>query len=582
VAQSESDFIREALERFKDAQDAEIDIRKEALISDKFVDGDQWPEDIKNFRRSKRRPYLTVNKMRPFVMNIVGDIRQNMPAINVRPVDSQADLEGAKVRKEIIRNIEQNSDAQTVYANGLEQALGGGYGFWRIRTRFTDDDIFEQEIVIEEVKNRFTVFFDQNARKNTYEDAKYVFLASYLPLEEFKRKFPGKDTVGIDPVTEGEFYEGWFEKDRVRVAEYMWKEPTKKTIASFVNPDTGQQMVVDIDKVPEGAEIVRQREVETHKVMWVKMSGTQVLEEKREMPTKFLPVIPVIGNDILIEGKKKYRSLIYDAIDSQRMYNYHYTASIERLGLTAKSPYLLTKQQINGLEKYWNEANTSNRPYLLYNPDTQAGAANPPRREAPPTASSGDMTQLITANNDMRETVGMHQANLGQPSNERSGRAIIARQRQGENNVYKFIDNFLKSVIYTGKILLDMIPKVYDTERIIRITGDRLVPINFVDIDPTTLEPILVNDMAEGKYDYIPEAGVHYLTKRQETLASMLDFLQFVPFAAPIIAPRLAEVGDWPNSQEIAQELRQAIQGNQQQQQQQQGGAVTPPQQASV
>jgi hypothetical protein len=440
VAQSESDFIKEALERFKDAQDAEIDIRKEALISDKFVDGDQWPEDIKNFRRSKHRPYLTVNKMRPFVMNIVGDIRQNMPAINVRPVDSISDVAGAEVRKEIIRNIEQNSDAQTVYANGLEQALGGGYGYWRIRTKFTDDDIFEQEIIIEEVKNRFTVFFDQNARKNTYEDAKYVFLASYLPLEEFKRKFPGKDTIGIDPVTEGEFYEGWFEKDRVRVAEYMWKEPVKKMIASVINPQTGQSMVIDSDKVPEGTEILRQREVETHKVMWVKMSGTQILEAKREMPTKFLPVIPVIGNDVLIEGKKKYRSLIYDAIDSQRMYNYHYTASIERLGLTAKSPYLLTKQQINGLEKYWNEANTSNRPYLLYNPDSQAGS-NPPKREQPPSASGGDMTQLITANNDMRETVGMHQANLGQPSNERSGRAIIARQRQGENNVYKFIDN---------------------------------------------------------------------------------------------------------------------------------------------
>jgi hypothetical protein len=573
---NDSDFIKQAIDRFNRSVDAEVFLREEALISQKFADGDQWPSDIKQFREENNLPCLTINLLNTFIKGIVGDVRQNMPSIKVRPVDNKADPAGALVRQELIRHIENNNNAKAIYANVFEQALDGCYGYLRIRTAFTEADSFDQDIVMEAINNKFRVYFDQSAQLNTYEDAKFAFITATMSVKEFRELYPKKSEEPFAHETIGEAYEGWFEDDKMRLAEYYWKEPVKNKEIALVRSAEGEEMVIDTEKgIPQGFTVIRTRKIDTHKVMWAKISGAEVIEGPVEIPSRFIPIVPFIGDEKNIEGLRKIHSLIYHAIDSQRMYNYNYTKEMERLGLAVKAKYLATKEQINGHD--WNSAHTSNRPVQTY---THVPGQPKPEPIAPAVSSPGLLTQMSVAKQDIKETTGIFESNMGKAApGERSG--VLARERriQGESNTFKFIDNFLNGIVHTGKVLLDMMPRVFDTERIIRVTGeesDQIIQINKTIIDPQSGEEIKINDLSSGKYDYIPEAGAYYLTKRQETVDSLQRTLQFAPDLASIIIPMIAEKSDWPGAKELGVKIEQLMQAQQQAQQTQQ------PPQASV
>jgi hypothetical protein len=562
------DIHAQAMTDFDTSLNAENENRRDTLESVRFVDGEQWPLYIKEEREMEDRPCLTINKLRKFVKQMIGDIRQNKMEGKVRPVDNGADVLGAEVRNDLIRHIEEQSNSSTVYDTAAEQALDGGYGFWRIITKYPEDG-FDQEIRLKAVPNRFSVYLDQTAQEYTYEDGRFAFVTDWITHKEFEEKYPDADPVDFEPtgsVGDQFDYWEWIDEDRVRLAEYFWKEKKEVEIAQIV---TGEIVELKEGLTKEeleqaGYEVVRTRKVKTHKVMWCKLSGAGIIEGPKEIPSKYIPIVPVLGNEVNIEGRRRFRSLIYDAMDPMRMYNYWRSHATETIALAPKVPFLITQDQVKGNEDMWEQANVKNFPYLVYN---NVPGQQKPSRERQVEIPTGVVNEANIASADIKDSIGMYESSLGQQGNERSGRAILARQREADATTYTFVDNINKSIVFSTKILLDMIPRVYDTERIMRLTGegevDRVVEINMTGMDISSGEPVIINDLSSGKYDYVPVAGPDYQTKRQEIAASMLDFLQFVPQAAPLIAPELANVMDWPGAQKIAQGLAAMAGGEQ-------------------
>lgn len=569
----------------------------ESLECVKFVDGEQWPESVRKEREDDGRPCLVINKMRKFVKRQVGQLKQNRPSMDVKPIDDFADVEGAEVRKDLLRSIEQGSNSDGAYDNGMEGAIDGGFGFCRIIAEYPEDS-FNQEIKIKSVPNRFTILLDMTADEYTFEDGKAAFISETISKKEFEEAYPNAEAVDWAQFQgQGGAYEGWYLENKVRIAEYFYKDPYTRHLAltadgmtieipeGMTKEQVSEQIVqVKLEELtPEAAEagieltlemvaeqygIVKDRKQKAHKVMWCKISGNEILEGPKEIPSDYIPIVPFLGHEVNIEGKRKFRGLIYDAMDSARMYNYWRTHATEIIALAPKAPYKITPEQIAGWENMWANANKKNLPYLVYNdvPNQQA-----PTRERQVEIPTAVVNEAAIAENDIKDTQGTYEASLGEGGNERSGRAIMARQKETEATTFTFPDNFLKSIEFASKICLNMIPRVMDNERIVRLRGDEgkeiEVKINTVIKDPDTLEEIVINDLSIGKYDMIPSAGASYETKRQMMAASMLDFVQFVPEAGDVIGPRLAEVMDWPNAKEIAEELRAKFAWLQQQEQ---------------
>jgi hypothetical protein len=583
VAKLEKDILIESRDRFQIVSSAETDNRDTALESLRFVRGEQWDEKDLQERKQSQRPAMVVNKTRNIVNRVVGDMIANLPAMNVIPVET-GDVQGAEIRQELIRHIERNSKASDIYTLAARQAVDGGYGYFRVLSKHVDDETYDQEIVLQGIRNRFTVYIDQGATEDTYEDARYAFIAEMITKDEFKRKYPGKSTVDFMGNTgnRGEQFELWFEPDKVRIAEYFWKEPVKKTIADITNGQ--ERKTVELtDEVTRtslgrsGWQVLRERTADSHRVMWAKVTAHEVLEGPIEFPSKFIPIIPVLGYEDNVEGKRRLVSLIQDSMDSQRMLNFFYTSEVEGVSQQTKAPWIGTPKMVQGNEAMWRDANRRPFSILIANPDPRVPGGMP-TRVAPPVSSSGHMNHIQLADADMKDTSGIQDASLGKSSNERSGRAILARQKGSDITTITFRDNLLKSVRYAGRIILDMLPRVYDNQRVIRLIGEdgniRELFINFTIQDPVTLEEIKVNDISEGKYDYIADAGAMFMTKRQEVSAMMMQSIQFAPQYAHIILPRIFKNMDIPEAQQIAQEM---VAFNQQQFGQVQSGGGSPP-----
>lgn len=550
-------FLALARKRFDTAQTAETDDRLEAVEDIRFTAGDQWPDKIKQERTADDRPCLTINKLRQLIRLIVGDQRQNRISIKTKPVDSMGDVALANVYDGIIRNIEYQSQGPIIYSKAFEQALTGGFpGYFRILTEYAEDSFF-QEIKIKHIPNNFSVYFDPSSTEIDYLDARFCFIEEVMSTEEFKDQYPDAYPSDFNSTTMGTTFEGWYEKEKVRVVEYYYRMPYTKKLALLADGRViDMQGMTEQDIAMSGLQVVSVRDSKCHKIMWCKMTATEILEGPSFVPGKYIPVVPVPGDEIIVDGKRVRQSLIRHAKDAQRMYNYWRTANTEFVALAPKSPYLLTVEMLQGHESMWNDANRSNRPYLLYN----ASGAGAPTRQAPPMASPGMFSEITAADQEIKDTTGLYEASLGQKSNEVSGKAIIARQRRGDIGTFIFIDNLSRAVAQAGRIIVDLIPKIYDTQRAVRMMGEdgktETVILNHRVQNPVTGEVHIFNDLSVGKFDLDIEVGPAYATQRIEAAESMANFIQYVPSIGPFIADLLAEAMDWPKSKEIAERLK--------------------------
>lgn len=543
-ADKEKQIVKECQERLQKAIDEDGENRQMALDDLKFiaVDGAQWPDDVKKMRTDEGRPCLTINKMPVFIDQVIGDQRMNRPMIKVIPVDSKGDKEIARILGGWIKHVQQISKSDVAVDHGFEHAVACGYGAMRVVTRFTSDSAFEQEAYIEKVDNALAVYWGKHIEYDC-SDAMYCIIISDVDNEEYKARYK-EDPIPFNK-GDSQYVEGWCTKDTMRVAEYFVKEPVKKTL--YLLEDNRV-----VDKLKDGETPVRERTVNSYKIMWYLVSGNKVLEYREWPGKKYIPVVPIWGKELNVGGKRYIRGLIRNAKDAQRMYNYWQSTDTETVTLQPKSPYVLTPTQIKGHEVMWNNAHKKNYPYLLANGDKDAPGW--PHREAPPQVSSAMVEKLKESDQEMRDTVGLQKAALGMQSNERSGAAIRERKKEGDIGTFAFVDNLSRSLEHVGRILVDIAPSVLDTERIVRLgleNGD----YEFSKVNVQAPDGSIINDLSIGTYDIVVTVGPSFTTQRTEAMESMKEFIQYYPQAAPIIGDLYAKAADWPGADELSQRL---------------------------
>ena len=563
----DADLLRIARERYQKAIDHDQDNRDAALEDLEFLAGDQWPDEIRRQRQEDSRPILTINRMPQFVRQVTGDIRQNRPAIKVRPGDDRADDDIAEIYAGTIRNIEYASDAMTAYQIASEGAAQCGIGHFRVVTAYPSDDTFEQDIRIEAIPDHFAVTWDPHAVKKNRSDARYCFVEESLDIETFKARYPKADTSGWDFQDQGRWGD-WLTHDTVRIAEYWTIEKAKRTLAFLGDGRTID--VTDLDsedgiyrdaETGEPLTVLREREVMRNQVEMRIINGSEVLEGPFEWPGKYIPVVPVLGEEIQIQRKTVRFGVIRHAKDAQRMYNFWRAAQTEKIALEPKVPWLVTVKQILGVEKIWKQANTRNLPYLPYVVDKDApGLA--PQRNAPQMGSAAMANEVLTAADDMKATTGIYDAGLGAQSNETSGVAIRARQQESDISTSAYSDNLSRAITQAGRILVDLIPKIYDTERVVRLLNEdettKAVRINQIVVDEAGMQH-KVNDLSLGKYDVYVMAGPSYTTKRDAAVDGMLELIKFAPEIGKLILDILVVNLDWPGAEEIAERIRKTL-----------------------
>jgi len=557
LAQQE-EFLKTMRGRFQAAYEFEQDNRDEMYDDVKFSYGGehQWDRETYQNRVKDDRPALTINRVKTPIRQVSNDIRLNKPSIKIAPCDDKSDKAIAKIYEGLIRNIEVNSMASVAYQTAADGAIRCGFGAFEIRNVYNNDDSFEQDLVIKRILNQFSVYFDPSAKEITREDANWAFITEQMTEEAFKRKYP-QAAVSSWEGNERE-YDLWF-NDQVRIGRYYVKEPITKELVQFSDGTVCEKTKEQIDSgMFESGElkIVNQRTVKTHKVMCYVVSGADILEKPYEVPGKYIPIIPVLGEETIIEGELKLSGIVRDAKDPQRLYNYWRTTAAETIALQPKAPWLVTAKMVEGVTGHWNQANKANLPYLLYKFDEQAGK---PVREPPPQPPAAMWQESAIASDDVKFTTGIFDSGLGQIGPEQSGKAILARQQKSDLGNFIYTDNLSIAIRHAGKVLIEMIPKIYDTQRVIRVLNpddtDEMVEINKA--IPGTDQKI--NDITIGKYDVTVSTGPSYQTKRQEAAASILAFMGAVPDKAPIMSDLAAKNMDWPGSDEVAKRIRKTI-----------------------
>jgi hypothetical protein len=561
---SKEELLKIARERFDLAEEASSESRKLYLEDTQFLAGDQWPDEIKRARQEDKRPTLTINRIPQFVRQITNDARQNRPSIKVYPVDDKADVDTAKILQGMVKHIEANSGADVAYDTGFDSAVKGGFGYWRVTTDYCDPTSFDQEVLIKRIRNPLSVYFDPHSSEPDGSDATYAFIVDDISHDQYKALYPeselanNKDWKSIEADIPG-----WMSEKTCRVAEYFYID-LKDIELVQVQSDQGQVIVVDKVQLPEGfdqSRILNTRKSKMPVVRWCKLNAVEVLDET-EWAGRWIPIIPTYGDEIDLNGVRILKGIVRDAKDSQRQYNYFVSSETEVIALTPRAPFIGYEGQFEGHEQAWTEANRKNIPFLEVKMTTLANGdtAPLPQRnvyEAPVRAIS--QARMMSAE-DLKATTGIYDAALGNRSNENSGIAIQRRTMQAQTANFHFVDNLTRSIRHTGRILVDLIPKIYDTPRVARIIGEegdqQIVKIN--EAFNKNGEKKLY-DLGAGKYDVICDVGPSFATKRQEAVQAMLDFTKALPQHAGLISDLLVKNMDWPGSKEIADRLKKTL-----------------------
>jgi hypothetical protein len=571
---ADDDLLKQGRDAFATAQDAETDNRKHYEDDVEFArGGEQWPADIAKRREIEFRPVLTINKLPAFIRQVVNDARQNKPSIKVHPADSGADPETAEVVNGLIRNIEYTSNADIAYDTAMECAVSGGFGYWRVGLDYAYEDSFDMDLSIQRIANPLSVYGDPHSTAADSSDWMDAFVVDLLSKSQFETEYgKGKTVTDWDDTTWGN--EGWRVDEDVTVAEWWHREQTEVKVSQFLNAVNGEAQTYKNSDI-EGSEDLqaaiatgllqfkRERLSKTYKVTQRIMSGAEILKTNDWLGC-YIPIVPCYGDEYYIKGKRHLRSLINPAKDAQRQFNYWRTTATELVALAPRVPFLGRKGTFDSDAEKWATANTQSHAYLEY--DTEP----PIRLPLDSGTAGGALQEALNASDDMKAVMGIYDASLGARSNETSGRAIMARQREGDVSTFHFTDNLNRAIRHTGRILIDLIPHVYSGERVIRVMGEDGTPENkqlgkeYPQTDPKTGQPLVkedgspmmaLHDLSVGKYDLTVTSGPSFTTRREEAAFQMTEMIRALPASAPILGKHLAKNLDWPGADEIAEEL---------------------------
>ncbi len=566
-------LLQETRDFIKHCIDNEEPQREQMMDDLRFCTLDQWPTEIRNEREGDLengpRPCLTIDKINQYIVQVVNDMRQGRPGINVRPQDDNADVQTAKVLKGLIRNIEDQSSADIAYSSAGESAAKIGLGYFRIATDYVSDDSFDQEIFIRPLPNTFAVYLGPHIMPDG-SDAKEGVIVEVMEIAKFKETYPGKKCTpdefsGLDAPIRAY----WRQDDVITVVEYFC---IKRFAQEILFLDDGTTITEEDYKAwpqmagPKPGVQDRRRSFK-EQLKWSKMTGVEILE-KRDLPGKYIPIVEVIGRESNIEGQRILWGLVRPAKDSLRMYNYWASTLTEKFGLAPKTPFVGAKGQFEGLEDKWKKANRTNFPYLEYNPiDVNGNALPRPERQGPTPMEAAYFQQMQVIEHDVQTSLGMFKAATGESESQQSGRAILALQKESDTGTYHFGANLGISIRHAGRIIVDMIPHYYDTKRVIRIIGDD-GEIQTAQLDPdqeTSYREVegvgSIYNPGVGKWDVSITTGPSYNTKRMEAQATFVEMAKGAadPASAAILRYLVMRNSDASGSDEASKLLKTVL-----------------------
>ncbi|MCP1679419.1 portal protein [Kerstersia gyiorum] len=557
-------ILSAARDRMALCADAESANRQNALDDLKFLAGEQWPQEAARQRAVEGRPCITINKLPSFLRQVTNDQRQNTPSIKIHPVDGNADVETAEVIQGMVRHIEYESNADVAYDTAVNSAAACGIGFFRLVTEYEAENSFNQVIRFRRERNALNVYLDPFSVQPDGSDARFAFITDSMPKDEFNRKYP-KATAGdgLSLAAIGDSANYWMPDGRIAVVEYYWIEDEEATLVMLSNGETAYRDELDAEALNEaGVVIVAERPSTRRRVRWAKITGCDVLAEA-DIPCRWIPVFPVTGEEIDVGGKVTRKGMVRDAKDPSQMYNYWVTSATEEVALRPKVPFIGAVGQFKS-DRRWLTANNRSYPFLEYDPVDVGGQLAPPPQRAPMADMPiGALQMLAHAADDIKATTGIHDASLGAGGNETSGRAIMARQREGDLSNFHFTDNLNRAVRHAGRCIIDMIPRIYDTPRVVRILGEdeKLghAEINQPVQDQSEGIERVLHDVTIGKYDVTVSAGPSYTTQRQEAIDGMSQLAQAYPPLMSAAGDLVVKNFDWPGAEEIAERIKRTI-----------------------
>ncbi|MGV0879450.1 portal protein [Martelella sp. FLE1502] len=589
---SDEDLIKEAKERFGRCEDWEATFRVRFVQDLKFANADpdngwQWDTEIAQNRSNDKKPCLTINKTRQHNLIIINDGKQNKPGVNIRPVGDGASYDAAQVFEGVIRHIEYQSNAEQAYDTASGFQVQGGIGYWRVVTDYVSDDSFDQEIYIRRIKDPLSVYLDPDISEVDGSDARFGFVFDDVPTDQFKAEYPDE----AEYVSRSSFgYDGtWAGKDTVRICEYYRREGLSDTLVAMTIPEgyegAGEQIIVRKSKMDDAQKVVydvlkqlgtvSERPIVTDEIMWYKIAGDRIVDS-RPWPGKYIPIVRVVGEETIIDGQLDRKGHTRSMKDAQRMYNYWTSEGTAQVAMQTKTPYLAPAEGIEDYQEYWKASNVDNYAVLPYRSLDDNGNAIPrPSREQPPQMASAYIQGMQICENQLMMASGQYQSQFGQNENATSGVAINERQRQGDNATYHFIDGLAIGIRYTGVILLDLIPKVYDTERVIRILArdGSESQVRVSPESPQALQKIeqKTDDIEEveaifnpnvGRYEVQSDVGPGYATKRQEAFNAMTQIAAQNQAFMSVAGDLMWKSADFPLADELAKRWERMIPPN--------------------
>lgn len=586
----ELDVVKEAKACLKDGEDFEAEARVRMDYDYKFAHGDthnkyQWDADLVLKRNTEEKPILTINKVQQHNLLIINDSKQNKSGVRVRPVNNEASFEGAELYQELIYHIEYISGAENVYDHGITWQVEAGKGYWYVTTEYEDDRTFDQEIYVRQIKDPRNVYTDMNFEEIDGSDMRWGIIFEDIDKDLYKKKYRkfanvgGNNVLGSSVTTDG-----WISRDKIKIALFYRREEKEEKLVAFLDENGEQQIGYHSELTKEGKEryaevkddpTSQERDVVTHNVKLYKIAGDRIIEQT-DWVGSTIPIVRLPGVETVIDGVYDCCGHTRALINPQQMYNYNSSANVEFIALQTKSPWVAASAAIEGYEEYYKTSNSMNHAYVPYNHIDDDGNEIPaPQRSQGVQSGMGYVKGLEISQNEMMMASGQYQSQMGENENAKSGVAINARQRQGDRSTYHFLDNQNIAIRRTGKIFLEVIPKVYDTKRIKKILGRDGTKMH-ITIDPEATqvqqqETINADkDAAQqikqfvfnptfGKYDLQSSSGPSYATQRQEAFAALNELAQTNEKFMDVGGDIYFKNADFPGADELSARYRRTI-----------------------
>jgi hypothetical protein len=558
-------ILREARRRLEAAWQHDKSNRDEALKDLRFLALDQWPESVRGERELSGRPCLTLDHLNQYKNQVVNDIRAAKIELKAIAVDQESDPDLAEVVTALMRDIQYKSHAPHVYATAADGAVSCGIGHMRVVSEYAEGSVFDQELQIKSIPYPLAVYWDPAAILPDRSDAEFCFVVEFIPELSFKDQWPGARMVDFEAAKDWDASSTftWASRDGVLVAEYWRRVKKPQRLVAF--QDGAQLDLTDADdeeilalEAQHGG-VVGERTAEGHRIEQYLLTGGEVLEGPNPWAGSFIPVIPVIGSEIHLETKSVRSSLIRGARDAQQLYNYWRSAAAELIALAPKAKWLVTAKQIGARKAEWDTAHVSPKPYLVYNYTNQEPTPQLITPPAPPAAIWQEAALVV---DDMKAATGIYDSSLGAAGNETSGTAIARRQNEGDTATAHFNSNLERSLEHVGTVLLDLIPRIYDGARSIRLMAAD-DSYSYADVNAPAVgfdgQPMIENDLSRAKFDVRVHVGPSFATQRIEAADGMLRYVQADPEALPAIRDIFVKNMDWPGATQIAERLKKTV-----------------------